>query len=180
MQRFHINVLTLYDRFFVSSLYQLSSWAVCFRAASTQNCSANLWQHWTMKVSSSVVSFWSVWLTCSAGSLCPQASHPPCWPPFFILHVSAVISEQRLRRDPSSPPTHHLLMGSLILGQCHQPQMVEGKMDSRARAVKWIGPDLVYSPWPVSMSLCQRTVCQWILRNICCACSSRPSSYCKG
>lgn len=180
MKRFHINVLTLYVHCFVSSIYQLNCWAVCFRAVSTQSCFASPWQHWTMKVSSSVVSFWSVWLTCSAGSLCPLASHPLCWHPFSILHVLAVIFGQRLRQDPSSTPTLPLLMGSLILGQCHQLQMVEGKTDSRVRVARWIGPGLVYSPWPVSMSLCQRTVCQWILRNTCCACSSRPSFYCRG
>lgn len=161
-------------------MFQWNCWGICFRAASTQSCFASPWQHWTMRVISSVVSFWSVWLTCLAGSHSPQASHPHCWHPFSILHVLAVIFGQRPRLDPSSPPTPHLQMGSLILGQCHQHQTEEGEMDSRVRATRWIVPGLVYSPWPASMSLCQRTVCQWILRSICCACSSRPSFSCRG
>ena len=166
--------------FCVSSIYQWNCWAVCFRAASTQSCFASPWQHWTVRVSSSVVWFWSVWPTCSAGSLCPQASHPPCWHLFSILHVLVVIFTQRPRQDPSSPPTLPLLMGILTLGQCYQHQMVEGEMDSKVRATRWIVPDSVYSPWPVSMNWCQRTVCQWILRSTCCACSSRPSFFCRG
>lgn len=165
---------------FVSSICQWNCLAVCFRAVSTQSCFASPWQHWTMRVSSCVVSFWSVWLTCSAGSLCPQASHPPCWHPFSILHVLAVIFGQRRRQDLSSPQTPRLLMGSSMLGHCHQHRMEADEMDNRVRATRWIVPGLGYSPWHVSMSLCQRTVCQWILRNTCCVCSSRPSFSCRG
>lgn len=126
------------------SIRQWNCWAVCFRAVSTQSCFASPWQHWTMRVNRSVVLFWSVWLTCSAGSLCPQASHPPCWHPFSILRVLVVTYGQRPKQDLLFPPTLPLLMDSLIQGQCHQHQTEEGEMDSRARAARWIAPGSVY------------------------------------
>lgn len=75
--------------FCVCSACQWSCWALCFRAASTQSCSASRWQPWTAKVSNSAASSWNVWLTCSAGSLSPQTSPPPCWHPSSTLHDSA-------------------------------------------------------------------------------------------
>lgn len=144
-KHFTSGLLNLNQAFFSLQSHQWNCWAVCFRAVSTQSCSASPWQHWTMRVSSSVVLFWSVWLTCSAGSLCPQASHPPYWHPFFILHALVVIFGQRPSRDPSSPQTPALMV-SLIRGQCHQHRMEEGETDSRVRETRWIAPGSVYTP----------------------------------
>lgn len=157
-------------------MYQWNCWAVCFRAANTQSCFVSLWLHWTMRVISSVVLFWSAWLTCSAGSHCPQVLHPPCWHPFSTSHVLVAIYGQRPRRDLSSPP---LLMDSLTLRRCER-RMGTAETDSRVRLIKRIALGLACLPWPVSMNWCQRTVCQWILRSTCCGCSSRHSFFCKG
>lgn len=157
-------------------MYQWNCWAVCFRAANTQSCFVSLWLRWTMRVISSVVLFWSAWLTCSAGSHCPQVLHPPCWHPFSTSHVLVAIYGQRPRRERSSPP---LLTDRSTLGLC-QRQTGRVETDSRVRSIRRIVLVSACLPWPVSMNWCQRTACQWTLRSTCFECSSRRSFFCRG